>query len=97
VAAVVIVVAVVAVVIVAAVVAAATNAENVTNQQMKGTVKWYDAVKGFGFIQSEDNKDLFVHRSGVKDNVFSLEAGQSVEFEIKENDKGPVAFNVEVV
>ena len=49
---------------------------------MKGTVKWYDAVKGFGFIQSEDNKDLFVHRSGVKDNVFSLEAGQSVEFEI---------------
>jgi cold shock protein len=87
----------VAVVIVAAVVAVAINAENVTNYKMKGTVKWYDAVKGFGFIQSEDNKDLFVHRSGVKDNVFSLEAGQSVEFEIKENDKGPVAFNVEVV
>jgi CspA family cold shock protein len=64
---------------------------------MKGTVKWYDAIKGFGFIQSEDKKDLFVHRSGVKDNVFSLEAGQSVEFEIKDNDKGPVAFNVEVV
>lgn len=84
-------------VIVVAVVAVATNVENVTNQLMKGTVKWYDAVKGFGFIQSEDNKDLFVHRSGVKDNVFSLEAGQSVEFEIKENDKGPVAFNVEVV
>jgi len=82
---------------VAAVVAVAINAENVTNKEMKGTVKWYDAVKGFGFIQSEDNKDLFVHRSGVKDNVFSLEAGQSVEFEIKENDKGPVAFNVEVV
>ena len=81
---------------VAAVVAVAISAENVTNL-MKGTVKWYDAVKGFGFIQSEDNKDLFVHRSGVKDNVFSLEAGQSVEFEIKDNDKGPVAFNVEVV
>ena len=62
-----------------------------------GPVKWFDEAKGFGFIQSEDNKDLFVHRSGVKDNVFSLEAGQSVEFEIKENDKGPVAFNVEVV
>ena len=85
-----------AVVIVAAVVAVAISAESVTNL-MKGTVKWYDAVKGFGFIQSEDNKDLFVHRSGVKDNVFSLEAGQSVEFEIKDNDKGPVAFNVEVV
>lgn len=83
-------------VIVAAVVAVAISAESVTNL-MKGTVKWYDAVKGFGFIQSEDNKDLFVHRSGVKDNVFSLEAGQSVEFEIKDNDKGPVAFNVEVV
>lgn len=81
---------------VAAVVAVAISAESVTNL-MKGTVKWYDAVKGFGFIQSEDNKDLFVHRSGVKDNVFSLEAGQSVEFEIKDNDKGPVAFNVEVV
>ncbi len=86
-----------AVVSAAVVAAAAISAENVTNQEMKGTVKWYDAVKGFGFIQSEDNKDLFVHRSGVKDNVFSLEAGQSVEFEIKENDKGPVAFNVEVV
>ena len=81
---------------VAAVVAVAISAESVTNL-MKGTVKWYDAVKGFGFIQSEDNKDLFVHRSGVKDNVFSLEAGQSVEFEIKDNDKGPVAINVEVV
>lgn len=80
-----------------AAVAAVITVENVTNKKMKGTVKWYDAVKGFGFIQSEDNKDLFVHRSGVKDNVFSLEAGQSVEFEIKENDKGPVAFNVEVV
>lgn len=68
-----------------------------TKYCMKGTVKWYDAVKGYGFIQSEDNNDLFVHRSGVKDNVFSLEAGQSVEFEIKEADKGPVAINVEVI
>ena len=64
---------------------------------MKRTVKWYDAVKGYGFIHSEDNKDLFVHRSGVKDNVFSLEEGQAVEFEIKESDRGPVAINVEVI
>ena len=64
---------------------------------MKGTVKWYDAVKGYGFIQTEDDKDVFVHRSGVKDNVFSLEAGQSVEFEIKESDRGPVATNVEAI
>lgn len=85
------------VVAIVAVVAVVINAGNVTNSAMKGTVKWYDAVKGFGFIQSEDNKDLFVHRTGVKDNVFSLEAGQAVEFEIKDSDKGPVAFNVEVV
>ena len=64
---------------------------------MKGTVKWYDAVKGYGFIHSEDDKDLFVHRSDVKDNVFSLEEGQAVEFEIKESDRGPVAINVEVI
>lgn len=70
-----------------------TNAETVT--RMKGTVKWYDTVKGFGFIQAEDGKDYFVHRSGVKDNVFSLEADQAVEFEIKDSDKGPVAVDVE--
>ena len=64
---------------------------------MKGTVKWYDTVKGFGFIQSEDNKVFFVHRTGVKDNVFSLEAGQNVEFETKESDRGPVAINVETI
>ena len=83
-------------VVIVAVAVVVINAENVTSI-MKGTVKWYDAVKGFGFIQSEDNKDLFVHRSGVKDNVFSLEAGQAVEFEIKDSEKGSVAFNVEVV
>uniref|UniRef100_UPI0032167AFC cold-shock protein n=1 Tax=uncultured Draconibacterium sp. TaxID=1573823 RepID=UPI0032167AFC len=64
---------------------------------MKGTVKWYDAVKGFGFVQSEENKDFFVHRSGVKDSVFALEAGQEVEFETQESDRGPVAINVEVI
>ena len=64
---------------------------------MKGTVKWYDAVKGYGFILSEDEKDYFVHRSGVKDNVFALEAGQTVEFEIKESDRGPVATDVEAI
>lgn len=79
--------------VVIAVVAVVSNAEIVT--RMKGTVKWYDAVKGYGFIQSEDNTDLFVHRSGVKDSVFALEAGQEVEFEIKESDRGSVAINVE--
>ncbi|WP_340112356.1 cold shock domain-containing protein [Maribellus sp. FJH33] len=62
---------------------------------MEGTVKWYDSVKGYGFIQGDDNKDYFVHRTGVKDDVFSLEAGQSVVFEVKDGEKGPVAFDVE--
>ncbi|MCD6354735.1 MAG: cold shock domain-containing protein, partial [Prolixibacteraceae bacterium] len=58
---------------------------------MDGSVKWYDSVKGFGFIQTSENKDVFVHRSGIKDNFLELEAGQSVTFEIKESDRGPVA------
>ena len=79
------------VIVVAAVVA--SNAETVTN--MNGTVKWYDSVKGYGFIQGEDNVDYFVHRTGVKDEVFSLEAGQNVVFNVKEGEKGPVAIEVE--
>ena len=79
------------VIVVAAVVA--SNAETVTN--MNGTVKWYDSVKGYGFIQGEDNVDYFVHRTGVKDEVFSLEAGQNVEFNVKEGQKGPLAVDVE--
>lgn len=71
----------------------ASSAEIVTN--MKGTVKWYDSVKGFGFILGDDNTDYFVHRTGVKDEVFSLEAGQSVEFNVKEGEKGPMAVDVE--
>lgn len=61
---------------------------------MQGTVKWYDAVKGFGFIQTSDDQDVFVHRSGIKDAQQGLETGQKVEFEIKESDRGSVAFNV---
>jgi cold shock protein len=64
---------------------------------MKGTVKWYDAVKGFGFIKTEDDKDVFVHRSGIKDGQFGLEQDQKVQFELKESDRGPVAFNVETI
>ena len=73
--------------------AVASNAETVTN--MKGTVKWYDRVKGYGFIQGEDNADYFVHRTGVKDQIFSLEEGQSVEFNVKDGPKGPMAVDVE--
>jgi CspA family cold shock protein len=75
------------------------TAEDVINNEslMQGKVKWYDAVKGFGFIHTEEDKDIFVHRSGIKDAQFGLETDQTVEFEIKESDRGPVAFNVEVI
>lgn len=64
---------------------------------MEGKVKWYDAVKGFGFIHTHDGKDVFVHRTGIKDAQFGLENDQAVQFEIKESDRGPVAFNVEAI
>ena len=64
---------------------------------MEGKVKWYDATKGFGFIQTNENKDIFVHRSGIQDSFLSLEADQQVEFDIKESDRGPVAINVKVI
>jgi len=64
---------------------------------MKGTIKWYDRVKGYGFIQTEDNKDIFVHRSGLEDSHAQLEAGQAVEFEVEQREKGPVAIKVKKV
>ena len=64
---------------------------------MQGKVKWYDAVKGYGFIHTEEDKDIFVHRTGIKDAQFGLETDQAVQFEIKESDRGPVAFNVEII
>ena len=62
---------------------------------MKGTVKWFNAKKGFGFISDETGKDVFVHYSGIQSNGFkSLEEGQEVEFEVIEGHKGPQAVNV---
>ena len=61
---------------------------------MKGTVKWYNDLKGYGFIQTEDNKDIFVHRSGLDSSSDGLETGQAVEFEIEQGDKGPIAIKV---
>ena len=61
----------------------------------KGTVKWFDNQKGFGFISDEQGNDVFVHYSGIQSNGFkSLEEGQEVEFEVIEGQKGPQAVNV---
>ena len=62
---------------------------------MKGTVKWFNNQKGFGFICDENGKDVFVHYSGIKMEGFkSLEEGAPVEFEVVESEKGPQAVNV---
>ncbi|HKL76370.1 MAG: cold shock domain-containing protein [Bacillota bacterium] len=60
-----------------------------------GTVKWFDAKKGYGFIEREDGDDVFVHFSAIQEDGFkSLEDGDEVEFEIVEGDRGPQAENV---
>ncbi len=64
---------------------------------MKGTIKWYDRVKGYGFIQTEDEKDIFIHRSGLDVPQTELETGQAVEFEVEMREKGPVAIKVKKV
>ncbi|RIN04682.1 cold-shock protein, partial [Staphylococcus warneri] len=58
-------------------------------------VKWFNAEKGFGFIEVEGENDVFVHFSAInQDGYKSLEEGQSVEFEVVEGDRGPQAANV---
>ena len=64
----------------------------------KGTVKWFNNQKGYGFITAEDGKDVFVHYSGLNMEGFqSLEEGAAVDFEIADGAKGPQAVNVVVV
>lgn len=65
---------------------------------MKGTVKWFDNKKGYGFITGEDGKEIFVHFSGIASEGFkSLNERQVVEFEIGNGTKGEQAVNVTVV
>lgn len=62
---------------------------------MTGKVKWFNAEKGYGFIQREDGKDLFVHFSAIQADGFrTLEEGQAVEFEVVQGDRGEQAANV---
>lgn len=56
----------------------------------QGTVKWFNAEKGFGFIEVEGENDVFVHFSAINQEGYkSLDEGQSVEFEVVEGDRGP--------
>jgi cold shock protein len=63
-----------------------------------GKVKWFNAEKGFGFIEAEGGTDVFVHFSAIQSEGFkTLEEGQSVSFEIVEGARGPQAANVKAV
>lgn len=63
-----------------------------------GTVKWFNAAKGFGFIQRESGEDVFVHFSAIASNGYkSLDEGARVSFEVKKGPKGLQAENVTVV
>jgi CspA family cold shock protein len=62
---------------------------------MKGTVKWFNAKKGFGFISDETGNDVFVHFSALQMDGFKvLDEGDEVEFEVIDGGKGPQAANV---
>ena len=61
----------------------------------KGTVKWFNAEKGFGFITAEGGNDVFVHFSSIEGDGFkSLDEGQAVSFDVTQGNKGPQASNV---
>ena len=63
-----------------------------------GKVKWFNDSKGFGFIEREGGKDVFVHYSAIQGDGFkTLPEGAAVEFELLETDRGPQAANVQVV
>ncbi len=62
---------------------------------MKGTVKWFNDSKGYGFIEQAEGNDLFVHFSAILSEGFrTLQEGEEVEFELRESDVGSQAYNV---
>jgi CspA family cold shock protein len=66
--------------------------------RIQGTVKWFNAAKGYGFIAHEGGKDVFVHFSAIESEGYrSLNEGEKVEFSIEDSAKGPQAVNVKKV
>ncbi|UCH71961.1 MAG: cold shock domain-containing protein [Thermoplasmatales archaeon] len=56
-------------------------------------MKWYNAKKGYGFIEGEDGKDIFVHRTSVPQGTF-LNEGDKIEYEVEDSERGPKAVNI---
>ena len=74
------------------------NGKGVPGTMLQGTVKWFNESKGFGFIEQEEGKDIFVHYSAIQGNGFkTLNEGDKVEFEVVDGPKGPAAANVNKV
>ncbi len=64
----------------------------------KGTVKWFNDQKGFGFISSDDGTDVFVHHTGIVGDGFkTLNEGAKVEFKVEQSDRGPRAVQVSII
>lgn len=65
---------------------------------MKATVKWFNNAKGFGFIESEEYGDIFIHYSNIVSNGYkTLKQGQEVKFDVVQTDKGYQAKNIEII
>ncbi|KRN04419.1 cold-shock protein [Holzapfeliella floricola] len=63
---------------------------------INGTVKWFNADKGFGFITQENGEDVFAHFSAIQSDGFkTLDEGQKVTFDIEQSDRGPQAVNIQ--
>ena len=63
----------------------------------KGKIKWYSEVRGYGFIESENGDNIFVHRTGLFRSFDRLQPDQKVEFEVKKGEKGLFAVNVKSI
>lgn len=69
--------------------------EEIQSGMATGKVKWFNAEKGYGFITTDEGKDVFVHYSAIQGEGFkTLDEGQAVEFDITQSDRGPQASNV---